>query len=144
MKKVFIFLGPPGSGKGTQTSRLADTYTITVYAGDAEPETISVKIGGFSSTTATGNITLPASTVSYQAPTPSYFGTAETIAFAYSTDTCNVTEDFTEPEGVIMWTNAGDIQSGNVVYTVTLTPAEGTLIPAGKEVCTYTLNITVE
>lgn len=28
MKKVFIFLGPPGSGKGTQTSRLADKLSL--------------------------------------------------------------------------------------------------------------------
>ena len=28
MKKVFIFLGPPGSGKRTQTSRLADKLSI--------------------------------------------------------------------------------------------------------------------
>lgn len=28
MKKVFIFLGPPGSGKGTQTSKLAQRFNL--------------------------------------------------------------------------------------------------------------------
>lgn len=119
-----------------------DVYEITIQAGDAEAETITVKIGGFSAASGTGSVTFAKSNadVPYTIPVASFIGDA-TFAYSKTADDGSVSSDPTAAGVATLNKNTANDYS--VVYTVTATPEAGTLIPTGKNTYVHTLSVHV-
>ena len=95
---------------------IGDIFTITVQAGDAPAETYTAHIGGIYYSPNTGTVKKNASTFTVPAATLVGYGTIE---YAETTDDGNAVSGFNTETRVatLQGTN-----TGNVVFTATLTP----------------------